>query len=95
MNLELRIIINSLVGLVLGGAVVFIAVATSLVLAFFAEAGVTIPGIISVWTTSENDSTALNIDPNLVGIVTASLAIAALYAAAATRRFLRVDTPAK
>jgi hypothetical protein len=89
LTLSIRLIINSIVGLALGGAIVFIASATSLVLAFFEESTVTIPGIITVWTTAENDATALNLDPSPLGMGVAALAIAAIYTFVMTRLPLR------
>ncbi|WP_262002086.1 hypothetical protein [Microbacterium sp. Mcb102] len=79
MNFTLRIILNAISGLALGAAVVFITTLLSLAFAFITDGGAGIPGIINIWTTSENDAIALNFDPNFAGMGIAVLAIGVVY----------------
>lgn len=86
MTLGLRAVINTIVGLVIGAGIVFVAIALSLVYVFVTGGDATLPGIISIWSSTENDAVALNFDPSFLGMGVASLVIAAAYALLATTR---------
>jgi hypothetical protein len=81
----LRILVNILSGLAIGASLLVLAVASAFALSFINNAGVTLPGIIDIWTTPEpNGTTALNFLPNPAGMGVAVLVVATVYALAAT-----------
>jgi hypothetical protein len=73
-------------GLILGVFVVFIGVVGALVLALTSTGQILIPGIISVWTSQENDATALSFEPNLTGMAATVVCLAGIYVAVALVR---------
>lgn len=92
MSNGLRVLIHAVSGLIVGGCVVFIGVAATLMLSFFNATAVGIPGLIDVWTTEENGATALNFNPSFIGMGVAALVTAAAYTvllSLATRRRAR------
>jgi len=75
-----------LAGLALGVAVVFLAVVGAVAFAYTTGADVLIPGVFEGWFTEENGLPALNFRPNAIGIGTAVLVIAVLFALLGLRR---------
>jgi hypothetical protein len=84
MNLTLRAILNSIAGLAIGVGVVFMIILLSLAFTFTTEDSARIPGVISIWATTENDAIALNFEPDFPGIGILVLVIALLYAITAS-----------
>ena len=83
-------VVQASTGLIIGVCVVFLGVAVTLMLSFFNASSFGIPLVIEVWTTEENGGTAVNFQPNLVGMVIAVLLIAVVYAVHPRSR-MRVD----
>jgi len=81
MTTGVRLLLHSLLGVVMGVCVVVIAVAACLLLAFSSAGEVTIPGVIAIWQSTENDAIALNVTPRPWGLLLAVLGVAATVVA--------------
>jgi len=79
MPFGLKVLLQSLTGLVLGVCVMFIAIAAALAMAFSTAGDVVIPGVIRIWRSVENGATALNFVPQPLGIGIGVLVVAAVY----------------
>lgn len=79
MTTGIRFLLHCLAGGTIGVCTVFFALVGALVMAFFTNRDVVIPGIIRIWRSTENGAVALNFVPDAVGMVVAGAAIAVLY----------------
>lgn len=79
MTTGIRFLLHCLAGGTIGVCTVFFAIVGALVMAFFTNGDVVIPGIIRIWRSTENGSVALNFVPDAVGMIVAAVAIAGVY----------------
>lgn len=84
MSLALRLTINIITGIVVGFVGVFIVVIVAIAFAFVTNGTGGIPGLIDIWTTTENGATAINFNPNFAGMGIAALGVALVYIAVST-----------
>lgn len=90
----LRGVLAVLTGILLGVAVLFLALVSTGATAWFTDGPATIPGILRVWFSEENGTRAMNFKPHGIGMLTFILIIAALYFSASfLRRSARRNKP--
>ena len=85
MNALAKIILNSVTGIILGAATLFIAVVTVVGFAFATHTTAFIPGVFHAWFTSENDLPALSFEPNGIGMLLFILIVAIIYVVSAAQ----------
>ena len=89
MNSATKAIINTITGLFLGVAVLFLAIVCVVGFAFATTGSAALPGVFEAWVGSENDMPALSFAPNGIGMLVFVLLIAGVYAIAMQRVLTR------
>jgi len=79
MNSITKIVVNLVVGVLLGVALLFLTIVCSVAIAFVTNGQALIPGVFEAWVTTENEMPALSFAPNGVGMIIFIVAIAVIY----------------
>jgi hypothetical protein len=74
-----RFIVTIVNGLIMGAVLVACAAIVLVAFVFLTEGSAGVPGIISIWATTENNATAVNVTPNVPGMGIAVLVITVVY----------------
>jgi len=87
MTLAMKLFFSVFTGLAAGVVVMFLTLGAVVAYAFAAATTAFIPGLITVWITTENELPAVNFAPNGAGALVVVGAVAAIVVAAAFARF--------
>ena len=93
MTLAMKLVFSVFTGLAMGVIVMFLTLGAVVAYAFAAATTAYVPGLITVWITTENALPAVNFEPNGAGALVVIGAVTAIVVAAAFARFRAMERP--